>query len=73
MACSHIATQRLQSLLQSEGKQQQRFAFIFESWGSTRRQLMQVYASPIFEAFDTWFADAKVWSVKNIIYRFVYR
>ena len=33
----------------------------------------QVYASPIFEAFDTWFGDERVWSMKNILYRFVYR
>lgn len=33
----------------------------------------QVYASPIFEAFDTWYGDARVWSAKNILYRFVYR
>lgn len=33
----------------------------------------QVYASPIFEAFDTWFGDERVWSIKNILFRFVYR
>ena len=33
----------------------------------------QVYASPIYETVDTKFGDAKTWTTKNIILRFVYR
>lgn len=33
----------------------------------------QIYASPVFEAFDTWYGEAQVWSNRNIVFRFVYR